>query len=125
MKNRLVKSPQKQAEEILLQRRNKTETKGSQTKKQAVEIYVTACDMETNPDVTVKGKSDDLVPVLAYTISEIIDTMVNKGIERSEAERAMVAATQSAILVSRIDAEAYENIIQKGEKNHDKNEFEI
>ena len=117
MKNRLVKSPQEQAEEILLQRRNKTETKGSQTKKQAVEIYVTACNMETNPDVTVKGKTDDLVPVLAYTISEIIDAMVDEGIERSEAERAMITATQSAILVSRIDAEAYKNAIQKEEKH--------
>ena len=125
MKNRLAKSPQEQAEEILLQRRDKTKTKGSQTKKQAVEIHVTACDMETNPDVTVKGKPDDLVPVLAYTISEIIDAMVDEGIERSEAERAMVTATQSAILVSRIDAEAYENTIQKGKKSNGKNESEI
>ena len=125
MKNRLAKSPQEQAEEILLQRRDKTKTKGSQTKKQAVEIHVTACDMETSPDVTVKGKPDDLVPVLAYTISEIIDAMVDEGIERSEAERAMVTATQSAILVSRIDAEAYENTIQKGKKSNGKNESEI
>lgn len=125
MKNRLAKSPQEQAEEILLQRRNKTETKSSQAKKQAVEIHVTACDMETNPDVTVKGEPGNLVPVLAYTISEIIDAMVDEGIERSEAERAMVTATQSAILVSRIDAEAYENTIQKGEKSNGKNESEI
>ena len=124
MKNRLVKSPQEQAEEILLQRKNKTETKGSQTKK-VVEIHATACDMETNPDVMVKGRSDNLVPVLAYTIGEIIDAMVDKGIKRSEAERAMVTATQSAILVSRIEAEAYENTIQKGEKSNGKNESEI
>lgn len=125
MKNRLAKSTQEQAEEILLQRRNKTKTKGSQAKKQVVEIHATACDMETNPDVTVKGKPDNLVPVLAYTISEIINAMVDEGIERSEAERAMVTATQSAILVSRIDAEAYENTIQKGEKSNGKNESEI
>lgn len=117
MKNRLAKSPQEQAEEILLQRRDKTKTKGSQTKKQAVEIHVTACSMETNPDITVKGKPDDLVPALAYTISEIIDAMVDKGIERSEAERAMVVATQSAILVSRIDAEAHRKAVQEGEKH--------
>lgn len=81
--------------------------------------------METNPDVTVKGEPGNLVPVLAYTISEIIDAMVDEGIERSEAERAMVTATQSAILVSRIDAEAYENTIQKGKKSNGKNESEI
>ena len=125
MKNRLAKSPQEQAEEILSQRRDKAKTKGSQIKKQAVEIHVTACDMETNPDITVKGKPDDLVPALAYTISEIIDAMVDKGIERPEAEKAMITATQSAILVSRIDAEAYENTIQKGEKSNGKNESEI
>lgn len=105
MKDRLAESPLEQAEEILLQRRNKTKTKGSQTKKQAVEIHVTACDMETPPDITVKGKFDNLVPVLAYTISEIIDAIVDKGIERPEAERAMVTATQSAILASRIASE--------------------
>lgn len=33
MKDRLAESPLEQAEEILLQRRNKTKTKGSQTKK--------------------------------------------------------------------------------------------
>lgn len=32
MKNRLAKSPQEQAEEILSQRRDKTKTKDSQTK---------------------------------------------------------------------------------------------
>ena len=117
MKNRLAKSTQEQAEEILLQRRNKTKTKDSQAKKQVVEIHTTACDMETNPDVTVKGKPDNLVPVLAYTISEIIDAMVDEGIERQEAERAMVVATQSAILVSRIDAEAHRKAVQEGEKH--------
>ncbi len=125
MKNRLVKSPQEQAEEILSQRRNKTKTKGSQTKKQAVEIRVTACDMETNPDVTVKGKPDNLVPVLAYAIGEIIEVLVDEGMKRQEAERAMITATQSAILVSRIEAEVYKNTIQKGEKSNGKNESEI
>lgn len=105
MKDRLAESPLEQAEEILLQRRNKTKTNGSQTKKQVVEIHATACDMETPPDITVKGKFDNLVPVLSYTISEIIDAMVDEGMERPEAERAMVIATQSAILASRIASE--------------------
>ena len=101
MKDRLAESPLEQAEEILLQRRNKTKTNGSQTKKQVVEIHATACDMETPPDITVKGKFDNLVPVLSYTISEMVD----EGMERPEAERAMVIATQSAILASRIASE--------------------
>ena len=117
MKNRLVKSPQKQAEVILLQRRNETKTKGSQTKKQAVEIHATVCDMETNPDVTARGKLNNLVKTIAYTISEIIDAMVDEGIERSEAERAMVVATQSAILASRIDAEAHRKAVQEREEH--------
>lgn len=70
--------------------------------------------METPPNITVKGKLGDLVPVLAYTISEIIDVIVDEGMKRPEAERAMVIATQSAILASRIVSEEEK---RKGEQD--------